>query len=266
MREISTIGSFRLRVGYKKTGRLRYLGHLEVLHTIERVIRRAGLPYAITQGYSPHMRIAFSSAVPVGTASYDEWFDLWLDELVLAPQALERLQKASPQDLMPTCAGYVDMHEQALTAALTRCIYRISLYAQDSKNSPTATYKPLDSDSFICAFNKIASLDSLTYMRGKKEKTMNISNTLVRYDISSNKQGHFVINLDTRSSNLGALRPEVLLNEVEHELGANFPKELFAHCEIDRISQMIELEDGTLVKPLAHPRESKAKNSATFAY
>ena len=37
---------FRLRVRYGKRDRLKYLGHLEVIHTIERIVRRAGLPYA----------------------------------------------------------------------------------------------------------------------------------------------------------------------------------------------------------------------------
>ena len=40
---------FRLRVRYGKRDRLKYLGHLEVIHTIERIVRRAGLPYAVTQ-------------------------------------------------------------------------------------------------------------------------------------------------------------------------------------------------------------------------
>ena len=34
---------FRLRVRYGKRDRLKYLGHLEVIHTIERIVRRAGL-------------------------------------------------------------------------------------------------------------------------------------------------------------------------------------------------------------------------------
>ena len=51
---------FRLRVRYGKRDRLKYLGHLEVIHTIERIVRRAGLPYAVTQGFSPHMRVGFS--------------------------------------------------------------------------------------------------------------------------------------------------------------------------------------------------------------
>ncbi len=35
---------FRLRVRYGKRDRLKYLGHLEAIHTIERIVRRAGLP------------------------------------------------------------------------------------------------------------------------------------------------------------------------------------------------------------------------------
>ena len=47
---------FRLRVRYGKRDRLKYLGHLEVIHTIERIVRRAGLPYAVTQLLSAHAR------------------------------------------------------------------------------------------------------------------------------------------------------------------------------------------------------------------
>ena len=36
---------FRLRVAYKKDDRLAFLGHLELIGTIERCIRRAQLPF-----------------------------------------------------------------------------------------------------------------------------------------------------------------------------------------------------------------------------
>lgn len=82
---------FRLRVRYGKRGRLKYLGHLELIHTIERIVRRAGLPYAVTQGFSPHMRVGFSSALPVGTSSTCEWYDLFMTEFVALDEAFERL-------------------------------------------------------------------------------------------------------------------------------------------------------------------------------
>ena len=86
---------FRLRVRYGKRDRLKYLGHLEVIHTIERIVRRAGLPYAVTQGFSPHMRVGFSSALPVGTSSTCEWYDLFMTEFVALDEAFERLAAAS---------------------------------------------------------------------------------------------------------------------------------------------------------------------------
>ena len=101
---------FRLRVRYGKRDRLKYLGHLEVIHTIERIVRRAGLPYAVTQGFSPHMRVGFSSALPVGTSSTCEWYDLFMTEFVALDEAFGRLAAASPADLAPierrtsTCA------------------------------------------------------------------------------------------------------------------------------------------------------------------
>lgn len=85
---------FRLRVRYGKRGRLKYLGHLELIHTIERIVRRAGLPYAVTQGFSPHMRVGFSSALPVGTSSTCEWYDLFMTEFVALDEAFERLAAA----------------------------------------------------------------------------------------------------------------------------------------------------------------------------
>ena len=99
---------FRLRVRYGKRDRLKYLGHLEVIHTIERIVRRAGLPYAVTQGFSPHMRVGFSSALPVGTSSTCEWYDLFMTEFVGLDEAFERLAVASPADLAPIEAAYID--------------------------------------------------------------------------------------------------------------------------------------------------------------
>ena len=112
---------FRLRVRYGKRDRLKYLGHLEVIHTIERIVRRAGLPYAVTQGFSPHMRVGFSSALPVGTSSTCEWYDLFMTEFVGLDEAFERLAVASPADLAPIEAAYIDV-EHALEPAYARAL------------------------------------------------------------------------------------------------------------------------------------------------
>ena len=56
----------RLRVRYKKDGRLAFLGHLEVINTHNRSIRRSGVPFAVGNGFARRMRLQFSQALPVG--------------------------------------------------------------------------------------------------------------------------------------------------------------------------------------------------------
>jgi radical SAM-linked protein len=83
-----------LRIRYAKEGRLRALSHLETKTAIERALRRAKLPVAFSQGFSPKPKLAFSPALSVGIESRAEYFDATLVgvhtaasfEAALAPQ------------------------------------------------------------------------------------------------------------------------------------------------------------------------------------
>ena len=57
-----------LRVCYRKTGPSAHPVAPRSRARVRAAARRAGLPYAVTQGFTPHMRIAFGPALPVGTA------------------------------------------------------------------------------------------------------------------------------------------------------------------------------------------------------
>ena len=85
------MADFRLRVTYAETGRLVMLSHLEIARALERAVRRAGLPYAVSQGFSPHMKQAFGSALPVGVGGLEEIFDVSLTDYVPPEEALARL-------------------------------------------------------------------------------------------------------------------------------------------------------------------------------
>ena len=101
----SKLNQYRLRVRYRKDGRLAHLGHLEVINTINRSVRRSALPFAVGNGFARRMRLQFSQALPVGAASLGEYFDLYLTEEVAPEDALERLVKSSPSLLEPVAAS-----------------------------------------------------------------------------------------------------------------------------------------------------------------
>lgn len=118
---------FRLRVTFHETGRLAMLSHLELARALERAVRRAQLPFAVSQGFSPHMRIAFGAALPVGVGGTAEIFDLFLTDYVPAPRALTALQEASPADLYPTEARYIEARDAAASVALPVSTYEVVL-------------------------------------------------------------------------------------------------------------------------------------------
>src|SRR5690606_23094332 len=89
----------RLRVTFAKEGPLRFVAHLDMMRTWERAIRRARLPLAYTQGFSPHARIALAAPLPVGVVGRRELLDLWLGEPLPTEEVAERLAAAMPPGL-----------------------------------------------------------------------------------------------------------------------------------------------------------------------
>ncbi|WP_455164196.1 TIGR03936 family radical SAM-associated protein [Slackia exigua] len=120
-------GEFRIRVTYAMTGRLVMLSHLETARAIERTVRRSDLPFAVTQGFSPHMKLAFGSALPVGVGGLAEIFDVTMTAFVPPAEALARLRAASAPDLMPCDVRYIDKTVKAASVAYPFSTYRVEL-------------------------------------------------------------------------------------------------------------------------------------------
>ena len=49
----------KLRFRVAKTGRAKYISHLDVVRCVQRAIRRSGLPVHYTNGFHPHMEAVF---------------------------------------------------------------------------------------------------------------------------------------------------------------------------------------------------------------
>jgi radical SAM-linked protein len=64
----------RYLVNYHRTGRICFLGHLEILRLIFRALRRAGITTNFSKGFNPTPKVSFGPALPVGTESLAEFF------------------------------------------------------------------------------------------------------------------------------------------------------------------------------------------------
>lgn len=192
---------FRLRVEYCKQGRLALLSHLEIARALERAVRRADLPFAVSQGFSPHMKIAFGSALPVGVGSTCEIFDLQMTRYVAPEKALEALQGASVPDLMPYACRYIGPRDAAASVAYPVAAYRAELSAVPEGG--------------------LAVPEEVRVVRKKKEKTLKVADYLVG-DVSVEGAS---IGFELEAKPTGSLRPDVLLAACLDAYNAAHPDE-----------------------------------------
>ncbi len=117
----------RLRITFAKTNAMRYTGHLDLHKTWERTLRRAGLPLAYSQGFSPHPRINLASALPLGFTGEAEVIDVWLEEELPVEIVMEALRKAAPPGIQVQYIQVVDPHAPSLQTDLQASEYTITL-------------------------------------------------------------------------------------------------------------------------------------------
>lgn len=119
----------KLRLRYAKRGRLRFTSHRDVARAFERALRRAGVPMAYSQGFSPHPKVSWAGAVPTGVSSVAEYVEIQLVER-LAPEVLrEELNAALPDGIDVLDAA--DAEPGALADRLQVSRWRIDLPGTD---------------------------------------------------------------------------------------------------------------------------------------
>ena len=59
----------RILAVFEKGERIRHIGHLDIQRSMQRGLRRSGLPVAYSNGFNPHILITFASALSTGACA-----------------------------------------------------------------------------------------------------------------------------------------------------------------------------------------------------
>ena len=65
---------------FRKKGSMIYISHLNLMTLFRRAMRRADLPFVLTEGFTPRVKISMPKALKVGLESDSEEMSFWLDE------------------------------------------------------------------------------------------------------------------------------------------------------------------------------------------
>lgn len=115
----------KIRAKITKGEEIRYISHLDYASALERSIRRAGLPAAYSEGFNPHMKIAFASALAVGVTSEAEYMDVELKEPMDAQEFAEKLRAFLPAGIRLHHAAEAAVKSPSLMASVDLADYEI---------------------------------------------------------------------------------------------------------------------------------------------
>lgn len=121
------------RVWHFRLSNYAYLSQLELQTIISRVIRRAKLPMAFSQGFHPLPLLSFGRALSCGVESEVEWFGLTFHSYMAPQKIMEKVNQFLPQEL------------------------RVHKIVQIEKKQKT---QQAIAEKFIISFNTLAEADS----------------------------------------------------------------------------------------------------------
>ncbi len=89
-----------VRVFFKKTGRMKFISHLDLQRFMIRMIRRSKIPVWYSEGFNPHPYITFALPLSLGFESTYDVMDMRLDDDDFPlDKALEILKEVMPEGI-----------------------------------------------------------------------------------------------------------------------------------------------------------------------
>lgn len=118
---------FRYLIKYGKEPAVRFISHLDLIRTWERILRRADLPLAYTEGYNPRVKLSFGQPLSLGFTSQAEYLELYLKQLLPTRRLYEKLAAAGLAALPILEVATLPAHWPSIMAATRKNTYQVGL-------------------------------------------------------------------------------------------------------------------------------------------
>lgn len=136
----------RVRIRFSKHGKVRFTSHRDVARIWERALRRAEVPIAYTEGFSPRPKLSFGLALSTGHESDGEYLDVALrdhDDLAAAATLPALLDPALPDGMDVQAAEPLAPGADSLQQVVTSCTWHIEVADVDVATAEAAVARAL---------------------------------------------------------------------------------------------------------------------------
>lgn len=94
----------KCRLRFSKTGRAKYISHLDLMRTFQRAFMRSKLSIKHTEGFNPHVYISIALPLQLGCESFCEILDIETSDETPISSIPERLNPFLPEGIVVTNA------------------------------------------------------------------------------------------------------------------------------------------------------------------
>ena len=204
----------KLRVKFIKTDLMKFISHLDLLRLMERALRRAGVKLAFSQGFNPHPKISFATAVPIGLSSEGEYMDIELDESVEMNDFIESVNGQLPQGIKIISAKSIEIKSPAVMAIIDASSYIVDcpLEGHVTKEAIEIAMKSfMDQEEIV-----IQKAPKKNSRAGVKE--INIKEFIFNVELLEYHGSAITLKMNLATGSKGNLKPEILIEKFKHDM------------------------------------------------
>ena len=113
-----------VRCLFERVGDASFVGHLDLMHTFDRAIRRAEMPILYSQGYNPRPMMVFALPLGVGIDTIGDYVDVSLANVVDAEEFMAKVNPNLPKGVKLYGGINIDEPKNSLMSVVTTAMYR----------------------------------------------------------------------------------------------------------------------------------------------
>lgn len=213
----------RYLIKYTKGDEIKYVAHLDLMRTMQRILRRSELPVEYSKGFNPHIILSIAQPLSVGVASKGEYMDVEFKEEVDEKVIKDILNKNTPigikiLDVKKAKEKLGEKKTPPSMAAVKSADYKIVLKCENE-------------DIVEYGLKSLLSLDEWKIMKKTKkgEKEVNIRALIKKFDFEI-KESKIYINTLVSCGSVDNLSAQTMSDYIkEHVDGID--KEAFVYIE-----------------------------------
>ncbi len=199
-----------VRLRFSKTGRLKYISHLDINRAMSRALKRAQIPLWYTEGFNPHPYMSFSLPLSLGVESLCESVDLRIIGDITNDEIKNRLNNVLPQDIKIVDA-YDDFRDNS------EIVYSDYVYKFEFKDNEAAFEKIKN----VLSSDEIIALKKGKQGRKRVMKETNIKSFIDKYSISI-RNDVIVLNIRLLAGPEKNLNPSLLFDTIIRLIDMDF--------------------------------------------